>query len=97
MTAPQREFTLARDLDAPRDLVYRVWTEPEHMSQWPLPRGVTTPQETISQDLRVGGFWRWTMISEQDGTRYPPSPDSARSSSPNGWCSPGATSRTKVR
>lgn len=71
MTAPQREFALTRDLDAPRDLVYRVWTEPEHMSQWLVPRGVTTPQETISQDLRVGGFWRWTMISEQDGTRYP--------------------------
>jgi uncharacterized protein YndB with AHSA1/START domain len=71
VTAPQREFTLVRDFDAPRDLVYRVWTQPEHMSQWLLPRGVTTPQETISQHLRVGGFWRWTMIGEQDGTRYP--------------------------
>ena len=36
MTAPQREFTLVRDFDAFRDLVYRVWTEPEHMSQWLL-------------------------------------------------------------
>ena len=71
MTAPQREFTLVRDFDAPRDLVFRVWTEPEHMSQWLLPRGVSTPQDTISQDLRVGGFWRWTMVNEQDGTRYP--------------------------
>lgn len=71
MTSPQREFTLVRDFDAPRDLVYRVWTEPEHMSQWLLPSGVTTPQDTISQDLRVGGYWRWTMVNEQDGTRYP--------------------------
>jgi len=71
MTAPQREFTLVRDFDAPRDLVYRVWTEPEHMSQWLVPQGVTTPQDGISQDLHVGGYWRWTMVSEQDGTRYP--------------------------
>jgi uncharacterized protein YndB with AHSA1/START domain len=67
MTAPQREFTLVRDFDAPRDLVYRVWTEPEHMSQWLL----STPQATISQDLRAGGLWRWTMINDEDGTRYP--------------------------
>ena len=71
MTAPQREFTLVRDFAAPRDLVYRVWTEPEHMSQWLMPRGVTTPQDTISQDLRAGGLWRWTMINDEDGTRYP--------------------------
>jgi uncharacterized protein YndB with AHSA1/START domain len=71
MTAPQREFTLVRDFDVPRDLVYRVWTEPDHMSQWLFPRDVATPQETISQDLRVGGLWRWTMVNEQDGTRYP--------------------------
>jgi uncharacterized protein YndB with AHSA1/START domain len=71
MTAPQREFTLVRDFDVPRDLVYRVWTEPDHMSQWLFPRDVATPQETISQDLRVGGLWRWMMVNEQDGTRYP--------------------------
>ena len=71
MTAPQREFTIVREFDAPRELVYRVWTEPEHMSRWLVPRGVSTPQATISQDLRVGGEWRWTMVNEQDGSRYP--------------------------
>ena len=71
MTAPQHEFTLVRDFDVPRDLVYRVWTEPDHMSQWLFPRDVATPQETISQDLRVGGPRRWTLVNEQDGTRYP--------------------------
>ncbi|MCH9710707.1 MAG: SRPBCC domain-containing protein [Actinomycetia bacterium] len=71
MTAPQCEFTLVRDFDAPRDLVYRVWTEPQHMAQWLMPRGVRTPQNTISQDLRVGGLWRWTMIDERDGIHYP--------------------------
>ena len=65
MTATQCEFTLTRHFDAPRDLVYRVWTESEHMSQWLAPNGVTTPQETISQDLRVGGLWRWTMVNER--------------------------------
>jgi uncharacterized protein YndB with AHSA1/START domain len=37
------------------------------MSQWLL----STPQETISQDHRAGGLWRWTMINDEDGTRYP--------------------------
>lgn len=71
MTAPPREFTLIRDFDAPRELVFRAWTEPEHMAQWLMPHGVTTPQNAISQDLRVGGLWRWTMVNERDGTRYP--------------------------
>ena len=96
MTAPQREFTLVRDFDVPRDLVYRVWTEPDHMSQWLFPRDVATPQETISQDLRVGGLWRWMMVNEQDGARYPPSRGSARSSSRSVWCSRGVTRSTRA-
>jgi uncharacterized protein YndB with AHSA1/START domain len=51
-------------------LVYRVWTEPDQMSHWLVSNGVTTPQDGISQDLQVGGYWRWTMVDEQDGARY---------------------------
>ena len=52
MTAPQREFTLVRDFDAPRDLVYRVWTEPEHMSQTRYPtvaefREIVEPERLV--------------------------------------------------
>lgn len=71
MTTAQREFTLVRDFDAPRELVYRTWTEPDHMGKWLMPNGVTTPQDTISQELRVGGRWRWTMVNDEDGTHYP--------------------------
>jgi uncharacterized protein YndB with AHSA1/START domain len=41
------------------------------MSQWLVSGGVTTPQDGISQDLQIGGYWRWTMVDEKDGARYP--------------------------
>ena len=52
---------LTRWFDAPRDLVWKVYTEPEHLQKWMLgPEGWT--MQVIEQDLRPGGRWhyRWT-------------------------------------
>lgn len=54
-----RAIQVTRMLDAPRDLVWRVWTEPEHVARWWGPEGYTN---TIHEmDVRVGGRWRLTM------------------------------------
>lgn len=54
-----REIVLARVFDAPRDLVFRAWTEMEHFARWFGPRGFTT---TIREaDVRVGGRLRFDM------------------------------------
>jgi uncharacterized protein YndB with AHSA1/START domain len=66
-----REFTITRVYDAPRELVWRAWTDPEHMAAWFGPRGITTPRSTITVDLRPGGAFEFTMVSDDDGTEYP--------------------------
>jgi uncharacterized protein YndB with AHSA1/START domain len=66
-----REFTITRVYDAPRELVWRAWTDPEHMAAWFGPRGITTPRSTITVDLRPGGAFEFTMVSDEDGTEYP--------------------------
>jgi len=59
-TSPlERKLTLTRVFDAPRELVFQAWTEPEHLKQWWGPRGFTTPACEV--DLRVGGTWKIVM------------------------------------
>jgi uncharacterized protein YndB with AHSA1/START domain len=48
-----RELTLTRLIDAPREVLYRCWTEPELMKQWFCPRPWTTP--VVEVDVRNGG------------------------------------------
>jgi uncharacterized protein YndB with AHSA1/START domain len=66
-----REFTITRVFDAPRELVWKAWTDPEHVARWFGPRGFTTPLSTISMDVRPGGTFEFTMISDDDGTEHP--------------------------
>jgi uncharacterized protein YndB with AHSA1/START domain len=62
------EMVLTRTLHAPRELVWKVWTEPTHLARWFGPRVVTIPECTV--ELRVGGTHRITMRLP-DGVDYP--------------------------
>ena len=62
-----REIVLSRVFDAPRELVFKAWTENEQLSAWFCPKGFTTKTHEI--DVRVGGRWRFDMIGP-DGTVY---------------------------
>lgn len=64
-TANYRELVITRVFDAPRDLVWKAWTEPERMKQWLAPQGFTIPVN--EGDLRAGGTWRACM-RKPDGT-----------------------------
>ena len=64
----ERTVTITRLLDAPRDLVFRLWTDPAHMAQWWGPRGFTNP--VCELDVRVGG-WIHIDMRAPDGTVYP--------------------------
>jgi uncharacterized protein YndB with AHSA1/START domain len=66
-----REFTIHRVFDAPRELVFHAWTQPEHLAHWYGPAGTTTPLHTISMDVRPGGAWRACMINDETGEEYP--------------------------
>lgn len=54
-----REIVITRVFDAPRELVFGAWTQPEHLLRWWAPRGCTTPYCTV--DLRVGGKFHFCM------------------------------------
>jgi uncharacterized protein YndB with AHSA1/START domain len=54
-----RELVFTRVFDAPRELVFAVWTDPKHLVNWYGPRGFTTV--THGMDVRVGGVWAFTM------------------------------------
>jgi uncharacterized protein YndB with AHSA1/START domain len=66
-----REFTITRVFHAPRELVWKAWTDPEHVSRWFGPRGFTTPPSTVTMDVRPGGTFEFTMVSDDDGTEIP--------------------------
>jgi uncharacterized protein YndB with AHSA1/START domain len=56
------EILITREFDAPRHLVYKAWTTPELVKQWwSGQQGEMTVAEI---DLRVGGRWRYAMISD---------------------------------
>ena len=59
--APGRESVITRVFDAPRDLVWKAWTDPEHLQRWWGPGGFTSP--TCKVDLRVGGTYLFCMRS----------------------------------
>ncbi len=64
----RREVVVARDLDAPRALVFEAWTKPEHVARWFAPRGFTIP--ACELDFRPGGAYRMVMRGP-DGAEYP--------------------------
>ena len=65
------EVTITRVFDAPRELVWKAWTEPEQFANWFGTPPYTTPASTVSLDVRPGGRWAATMVHETDGTELP--------------------------
>jgi len=66
--ATNREILVTRLVDAPPELVWEAWTNPEHVVRWWGPRGFTTTVHEM--DVRPGGVWRLTLHGP-DGTDYP--------------------------
>jgi uncharacterized protein YndB with AHSA1/START domain len=67
ISTADREIVITRLFDAPRQIVFDVWTDPEHIGQWWGPNGFTTT--THQMDVRPGGVWRFIMHGP-DGTDY---------------------------
>jgi uncharacterized protein YndB with AHSA1/START domain len=64
----EREFTLTRWFDAPRERVWRAWTDPQELAAWWGPHGYTNP--VVEADMRPGGRLRIVMRSP-DGVDFP--------------------------
>jgi uncharacterized protein YndB with AHSA1/START domain len=63
MDTDEPQVAMSRVLDAPRALVFRAFTDPDHLVSWWGPSGNTLPRDEIEFDVRPGGFQRWTEIS----------------------------------
>jgi uncharacterized protein YndB with AHSA1/START domain len=69
-TMGEHVIVIERELDAPRELVWKVWTDPDEVAKWWGPEHFTTPREKIEFDLKPGGVCRMTMVGP-DGQEYP--------------------------
>ena len=63
-----RDVNITRIIDAPRELVFRMWTDPAHMARWWGPQDFTNP--VCELDVRVGGAIRIHMRAP-DGAVHP--------------------------
>jgi uncharacterized protein YndB with AHSA1/START domain len=65
-TADQ-QIVITRVFDAPRELVFRAWTDPDHLAKWFGPQGFDIPRESVAIDLRAGGRFELRMVSANMG------------------------------
>jgi uncharacterized protein YndB with AHSA1/START domain len=63
-----QEFVISRTFDAPRELVWKCFTDPEHMKQWWGPKGVTIVKSDM--DLRPGGSYHYGMRTADGQTMW---------------------------
>jgi uncharacterized protein YndB with AHSA1/START domain len=67
---PLKELWFTRIFDAPRELVFRCMTEPEHLTHFWGPTGVSTPLERITVDARPGGVFETVMVNDADASEF---------------------------
>ncbi len=65
--AAKNELVITRVFDAPRELVFKAWTEPGRLVQWWGPNGFTVTIQEM--DVRPGGEWN-LILHGPDGTDY---------------------------
>jgi uncharacterized protein YndB with AHSA1/START domain len=70
---PEHVLHVSRVFDAPRELVFSCLVEPEHLTHFWGPIGVSAPLEQISVDARPGGAFTTVMVNDADGSTYPTS------------------------
>jgi uncharacterized protein YndB with AHSA1/START domain len=62
---------ITRAFNAPRDVVWRFFTEPELLAQWFGPEGVHIDASTVNVQLHPGGRWDMDMVDNESGEHYP--------------------------
>ncbi len=67
-TKADREILSVRTVNAPRELVFKVWTDPEHVIKWWGPNGFSNTMQEM--EVKPGGMWRFIMHGP-DGNDYP--------------------------
>ena len=67
--AGTHDISVSKVFDAPRELLYRAFADPDQFCQWFGPQGFSVPCETVQIDARAGGFQRFTIVNDDDPSR----------------------------
>jgi uncharacterized protein YndB with AHSA1/START domain len=66
MTDNSNYLIITRIFDAPRELVYQAFVDPDQLAAWFGPVGFWVPRDSVSVDARAGGHQRFTMVNDAD-------------------------------
>jgi uncharacterized protein YndB with AHSA1/START domain len=70
VAASDQEVLITRIFDAPRERVFKAWTDPDEVAAWYGPEHFDTPRERVRIDLRVGGRYELTMVQRDGGGEF---------------------------
>ena len=68
--AAKEQVLITRIFEAPRESVFRAWTDPAELAAWYGPEQFETPRDRIRIDLRVGGRYELTMVRRDGGGEF---------------------------
>jgi uncharacterized protein YndB with AHSA1/START domain len=69
--AEDSDVFITRAFAAPREVVWKFFTDPEYLPRWFGPRGVHVDPASVVIDLRIGGSWDLVMVDDATGDRFP--------------------------
>jgi uncharacterized protein YndB with AHSA1/START domain len=70
VAAADQQILITRIFDAPRERVFKAWTDPDQVAAWYGPAHFDTPRDRIHIDLRVGGRYELTMVQRDGGAEF---------------------------
>lgn len=65
-----REVRITHVLDAPRELVFKAWTDPDQVAQWWSPEGFDIPLDSVQIEPRPGGRYDMTFVQAEGGAEF---------------------------
>jgi uncharacterized protein YndB with AHSA1/START domain len=68
---PVREVRVSRVFEAPREVVFRAWIDPDQIAAWFAPEECDVPRETVEVQARAGGRIRFSMVESAGAAVYP--------------------------
>ena len=70
-TPTDEQILITRAFDAPIDVVWKFWTDPERLAEWFGPATTHIDPDTVEVELRDGGSWNLDMVDNETGEHYP--------------------------
>jgi uncharacterized protein YndB with AHSA1/START domain len=70
VAAADQQVLITRIFEAPREQVFRAWTDPDQVAAWFGPEGMDTPRDRVNIDSRVGGRYELAMVQPDGGAEF---------------------------